>query len=197
MDNQALSFGLPLYFISDNGKQFADNPFKKLCEDLRVKKVLSSVAYPQTNGQVERANGSIVEGIKAYRTTQKELPFRLTYSTEAVIPAEVRMPTVRVQEQPNNDRELLLNLDLIEERREMVAIRELKYKRQMENCYNKRVKEVTFKEGEYVMRNNIASRVETYGKLGSRWEGPYIVVEATDKGAYKLWNGIHFKKCYM
>ncbi|KAK1433246.1 hypothetical protein QVD17_10155 [Tagetes erecta] len=57
-------FGLPLYIVSDNGKQFAENLFKKWCEELHIKQVFASVAHPQANGQVERINRSIMEGIK-------------------------------------------------------------------------------------------------------------------------------------
>ncbi|XP_076899610.1 uncharacterized protein LOC143553508 [Bidens hawaiensis] len=173
---------------------------------------------------------SIVEGIKvqlgkqgsawvdelphalwAYIATQtsgqRESPFGLTYGCEAVIPAEIGMPLKRIQDHDENDKELRLNLDLDEERREMAAIRKLNYKREMEKYYNKRVKKIKFKEGEYVMRNNETSHMEPRGKLCSRWEGLFIVVEATKKWAYKLkrldgtmilgtWNGIHLEKCY-
>ncbi|GKD73042.1 reverse transcriptase domain-containing protein, partial [Tanacetum coccineum] len=35
---KARQFGLPREIISDNGKQFKDNPFKNLCEKLNIKK---------------------------------------------------------------------------------------------------------------------------------------------------------------
>uniref|UniRef100_A0A251SMQ5 Putative reverse transcriptase domain-containing protein n=1 Tax=Helianthus annuus TaxID=4232 RepID=A0A251SMQ5_HELAN len=57
-------FGLPLYIISDNAKQFAENPFKRWCENLKINQVFSSVAHPQGNGQVEQINRRIVDGIK-------------------------------------------------------------------------------------------------------------------------------------
>ncbi|KAK1426837.1 hypothetical protein QVD17_15517 [Tagetes erecta] len=190
-------FGLPLYVVSDNGRQFADNPFKKWCEDLHIRQVFASVAHPQANGQVERANRSIVEGIKvrlsasgfvwadelahvlwAHRTMPKtstgETPFSLTYGTEAVIPVEIGMPTRRMLNEGDNEQALKENLDLLEERREVAAIREAKYKKQIERYYNKRVVKQTFKEGEYVFRCNEASRVQSTGKLGPRWEGPSL-----------------------
>ncbi|GJX07062.1 reverse transcriptase domain-containing protein [Tanacetum coccineum] len=51
--------------VSDNGKQFRDNPFKDWCEKLCIRQCFASVKHPQTNGLVERANRSLGEGIKA------------------------------------------------------------------------------------------------------------------------------------
>nr|GEX27167.1 reverse transcriptase domain-containing protein [Tanacetum cinerariifolium] len=45
---------------------------------------------------------------------------------------------------------------------------------------------MSFKVGEYVYRKNEASRVENLGKLGPKWEGPYLIVEAYQNGSYKL-----------
>nr|GEX05400.1 reverse transcriptase domain-containing protein [Tanacetum cinerariifolium] len=103
------------------------------------------VKHPQSNGLVERANRSLGEGIKArlgegnknwvkelpyvlwaHRTMVKsshgDTPFSLTCGTEAVIPAEIGMLTYRTT--ANNDKELRLNLDLLEERRKLAAINE-------------------------------------------------------------------------
>lgn len=57
-------FGLPGIIVSNNRKQFADNPFKVWCSELRIQHKFTSVAYPQANGQVERAYRSLLDGIK-------------------------------------------------------------------------------------------------------------------------------------
>ncbi|GJR53776.1 reverse transcriptase domain-containing protein [Tanacetum coccineum] len=64
-DNIVCRFGLPGEIISDNGKQFRDDPFKDWCEKLCINQHFASVKHPQTNGLVERANRSLGEGIKA------------------------------------------------------------------------------------------------------------------------------------
>ncbi|GJR37271.1 reverse transcriptase domain-containing protein [Tanacetum coccineum] len=64
-DNIVCRFGLPGEIISDNGKQFRDNPFKDWCEKLCIRQCFASVKHPQANGLVERANRSLGEGIKA------------------------------------------------------------------------------------------------------------------------------------
>ncbi|GJT41286.1 reverse transcriptase domain-containing protein [Tanacetum coccineum] len=101
-DNTVCRFGLPGEIVSDNGKQFSDNPFKDWCEKLNITQRFVLVKHPQSNGLVERANRSLSKEIKA----------RL----EAVIPAEIGMPTYRttVVEVVHNDEELQLNLDLLD-----------------------------------------------------------------------------------
>ncbi|GKC66597.1 hypothetical protein Tco_1099195 [Tanacetum coccineum] len=125
------------------------------------------------------------------KTSNGETPFSLTYGSEAVIPAEIGMPTYRTIQwnEAQNEEEMRLNLDLIQERRETTAIREAKYKKKVEQYYNKRVHPVLFKVGDFVYRRNEASRVENQGKLGPNWEGPYRVVEAYENGSYKLGGG--------
>ncbi|GJW39725.1 reverse transcriptase domain-containing protein [Tanacetum coccineum] len=123
-------FGIPGEIMSDNGKQFRDYPFKDWCEKLCIRQHFSSVKHPQTNGLIERANRSLREGIKA---SNGDTPFSLTYETEAVILAEIGMPTLRTAEVDlvQNNEALEINLDLLEERREEATICEAKSKAKM------------------------------------------------------------------
>ncbi|GJW14237.1 reverse transcriptase domain-containing protein, partial [Tanacetum coccineum] len=197
--------------ISDNGKQFSDNPFKDWCNKLNITQRFASVKHPQSNGLVERANWSLGEGIKArlgernknwieelphvlwaYRmmikSSHDDTPFSLTYGTKAVIPAEIRMPTYRtaVVDTVHNDDELRLNLDLLEEKRERAAICKAKAKMKMAKYYNARVRGVAFRPRDFVYRSNDASHAAAGGKLGPKWEGPYEVTETLGDGTYKL-----------
>ncbi|GJY54859.1 reverse transcriptase domain-containing protein [Tanacetum coccineum] len=58
-------FGLSREIISENGKQFRDNPFKDWCEKLNIRMCFASVKHSQANGFVERTNRSLGEGMKA------------------------------------------------------------------------------------------------------------------------------------
>nr|GEX60426.1 reverse transcriptase domain-containing protein [Tanacetum cinerariifolium] len=106
----------------------------------------------------------------------------------AVIPAEIGMPTYRTTavDVVNNDEELRLNLDLLEERRELAVMSEAMSKSKMMKYYNFRVRGVAFKPGDFVYRSNDASHAVAGGKLGPKWEGPYEVTDALENGAYKL-----------
>ncbi|GKA15041.1 reverse transcriptase domain-containing protein [Tanacetum coccineum] len=150
----------------------------------------------------------------AHRTMIKssngDTTFSLTYGTEAVIPAEIGMPTLRTEKVDliQNNEALEINLDLLEERREQATIREARSKAKMERYYNSKVRSTSFKPGDLVYRNNHASHAEDTGKLGPKWEGPYEVTEALGNSAYKLrdrdgkqllrtWNISNLKKCYV
>ncbi|GKE98758.1 reverse transcriptase domain-containing protein, partial [Tanacetum coccineum] len=206
---------------------------KDWCEKLNIRQRFASVKHPQTNGHVERANRSLREGIKSrlgkknkkwveevphvlwahrimVKTSNGDTPFSLTYGTEAVLPVEIGMPLLRCTEvnQAENDKCILLNMDILEERREKAAVREARTKAKMERYYNAKVRSTSFRPGDFVYRNNEASYAKESRKLGPKWEGPYEVIEALGKGAYKLrngsgdillrtWNVQDLKKCYL
>ncbi|XP_071715116.1 uncharacterized protein [Rutidosis leptorrhynchoides] len=130
-------FRIPQEIVSDNGKQFAEG-----------------------NGQVEVTNRDILKGLEkrlgkchqgwmeelplvlwAHRTTPKrsnrETPYSLVYSTEAVLPAEIQVLTNRTANLEENVENLRLNLDLMDERREAAPIQEAAYKKMIEKYYNK------------------------------------------------------------
>ncbi|XP_076921910.1 uncharacterized protein LOC143583505 [Bidens hawaiensis] len=137
--------------VSENETQFADSGLQEWLKELQV---FTSIAHPQANGQVERTNRTIKEGNKArlgtkwtgwvdelphvlwaFRTqknsSNSETPFSLTYGTEAMIPAEIGIPSTRVLLIDDNDYKLRMNIDLLEERRELASIRKHNYKRQL------------------------------------------------------------------
>ncbi|GKG34025.1 hypothetical protein Tco_0434184, partial [Tanacetum coccineum] len=120
------------------------------------------------------------------KSSNGDTPFSLTYRTKAVIPGGIGMPTLRTAEVDlvQNNEALEINLDLLKERREEAAIREAKSKAKIEKYYNSKVRNTSFKLGDLVYRNNDESRAEDTEKLGPKWEGPYEVAEALEKGAY-------------
>ena len=69
-------------------------------------------------------------------------PFRLTYGTEAVIPVEVGVTSIKreVFNEESNDDHLRINLDCLDEVRDKASSRMTKYQQKMAKYYNKRVK---------------------------------------------------------
>ena len=107
-------FGIPKVIITDNGRQFDNAKFKEFCALFHIGHKLTSVAHPQSNGEAEVTNRTILHGLKtrlndakgfwadelnsilwAYRTTPRvptgETPFSLSYGTEVVIPVETTL----------------------------------------------------------------------------------------------------------
>src|SRR6266540_1938507 len=116
-------FGVSNRIIMDNGTQFTGVEFKDWCEELSIKICYTSVAHPQSNGQVEHANGMVLQDVKSrvfdrlkpyagkwarelssvlwdLRTSPSratsESPFFLTYGSEAVLPNELKFGSPRV-----------------------------------------------------------------------------------------------------
>nr|XP_027082689.1 uncharacterized protein LOC113705025 [Coffea arabica] len=209
--NVVCRFGLPRVVISDNGRQFADNPFKAWCEELGIKQHFTSVGHPQANGQAENFNRTLLHGLKtrlhragsswmeelpsvlwSYRTTPRsatqETPFSLTYGSEAVVPAEFITPSPRMAAYAAevNEEERRVDLDLAEEKRDVTAAKVATYKNILASYYNARVKHLRFSPGDLVLRKNSVSRAEPLGKLNPKWEGPYRVVESSQNRYCKL-----------
>nr|GEV32758.1 hypothetical protein [Tanacetum cinerariifolium] len=182
-DNIVRRFGIPGEIISDNGKQFSYNPFKNcLGEGIKARLGEGNKNWVEELPHVLWAHRTMI------KSSHGDTPFSLTYGTEAVIPTEIGMPTYRTAtvDVVNNDEELRLNLDFLEERRELAAVCEARAKSKMMKYYNARVRGVAFKPDDFIYRSNDASHAIAGEKLGPKWEGPYEVTEALCNGAYKL-----------
>jgi transposase InsO family protein len=57
-------FGVLKRVLTDNGTQFKGAKFFRCCADFGIHHQPSSVAHPQTNGQVERTDGLLLQGMK-------------------------------------------------------------------------------------------------------------------------------------
>ncbi|CAN1281364.1 Retrovirus-related Pol polyprotein from transposon 412 [Linum perenne] len=229
LKNIITRFSLPLGFVCDHGTQFDCTAFLEFCEEFKIMVRSASVAYPQANGQAEAINKLILQGLKkrvdaakgkwvdelpnilwahrtSYKTATDETPYTLVYGTEAVLPVEVNLPSLRIQlfNQGGNDAGLHHNLDMIEERREDAAIRLLAEKEQLARRYNAHLRPHHLEEGDWVVRK-VFRPIPQQGKLNANWEGPYKVREVIGPSTFKLerptgepihktWNAMHLRK---
>ena len=99
----------------------------------------------------------------AYRTTKRiltrETPFSLAYGTEAVIPIDISMLTLRVERvvPDQNDTLLRLMLDHSEERHQQVQIHIVTYQQQIQAAHYKKVKHREFQLRDLVLKRVIQS----------------------------------------
>lgn len=211
-DHIVTRYGVPNDIISDNGSQFTSEKFRKFCEGLKIRNRFSSVAHPQTNGQTERMNKTLGDGLRkrltekkgawpeelnnilwSYRTTPcrptGETPFSLVYGVEAVVPVEIGAPSDRVKyySEAENNINLRHHLDSLEERKDKAYVLMAAYKARIAKYHDKKVREVRLEEGDLVLRDAAASQSrEGKGKLGANWEGPYKVIQAVGPATYRL-----------
>jgi transposase InsO family protein len=117
-------FGVPNSIITDNGTQFTGKKFLDFCEDHHIRVDWAAVAHPMTNGQVEHANGMILQGLKPRiyndlnkfgKWWMKDLPsvvwglrmtpsramgfssFFLVYGAEAILPTDLEYGSPRTK----------------------------------------------------------------------------------------------------
>ena len=57
-------FGVPNSIITDNSTQFTNRKFIRFCNEQHIRIKWTAVAHPRTNGQVERVNDMLLQGLK-------------------------------------------------------------------------------------------------------------------------------------
>jgi hypothetical protein len=148
--------GVPHSIITDNGTNFPKGVFTEFCGQKGIRLYLASVAHPQSNEQVEKANGLILAGIKqrlveplehsagcwveelpsvlwSLRTTPNRsvgfTPFFLVYGAEDVLPTDIEFDAPRVvQYMQEQAKEAREDgVDLLEEAREQALARSALY----------------------------------------------------------------------
>ena len=206
-------FGVPNSIITDNGTQFTGVAFRNFCDSYGIRLDFASVAHPRSNGQVERSNGLIMQGIKpriferlkryagkwaaelpsvlwSLRTTPNRstgfTPFFMVFGAEAVLPTDIDhgAPRTRAYQEDQSEKSRQDDLDQLDEVREVALLRSRKYQQGLRRYHSRQVRSRAFEVGDLVLRR-VQSNVNQH-KLSSPWEGPYIVHEVIRPGAYRL-----------
>jgi hypothetical protein len=168
LDQVIHHFGIPNNIITDLETQFTRNTFWDFCDEQSIVVKYVSVAHPRANGQVERANGMILDALKKrmYRENNKapgqwikELPvvvwglrtqpsrntgvspYFMVYGAEVVLPADIEFWTPQV-ENYNEDQvteQRELEVNSAEERRLDSCICTTKYLAVLRRYYNKNI----------------------------------------------------------
>ncbi|XP_060216560.1 uncharacterized protein LOC132644036 [Lycium barbarum] len=127
-----------------------------------------------------------------YRTTAKTstgaTPYLLGYSTEAVIPAEVEIPSHRIIQEAKLDdadwiRKRYEQLALIDEKRMIAVCHGQLYQQRMVRAFNKRVRTWVFQIRQLVLKFIFPNHEEYKGKFTPTWQGPYMVRKVLSGGA--------------
>ncbi|XP_039686891.1 uncharacterized protein [Medicago truncatula] len=163
-------YGIPNRIITDNGTNLNNKMMKELCDDFKIEHHNSSPYRPQMNGAT---------------------PFSLVYGTEAVLPVEVEIPSLRVlMEADLSEAEWVQNrydqLNLIEEKRMTALCHGQLYQKRMKQAFDKKVRPRKFKEGDLVLKKIFSFQPDSRGKWAPNYEGPYVVKRAFSGGAMTL-----------
>jgi transposase InsO family protein len=208
-------FGVPNSIITDNGTQFTGKKFLNFCEDHHIRVEWAAVAHPMTNGQVERANGMILQGLKPRiyndlnkfgKRWMKELPlvvwslrttpsrsmgfslFFLVYGAEAILPTDLEYgsPRTKAYVYQSNQTSREDSLDQLEEARDVVLLHSARYQQSLRCYHARRVRPRGFQVGHLVLRLRQDARGRH--KLTPPWEGSFNIANILKPGTYKLAN---------
>ncbi|XP_049405111.1 uncharacterized protein LOC125868530 [Solanum stenotomum] len=185
-NNIICRFGIPKSIIIDNGANLNSGLMHEICEKFKIIHRNSTSYQPQMNRAVEAANKNIKRilwkmtdnykhwheslsfSLLGYRTTIKTsigaTPYLLVYGTEAVLPMEVEIPSLRIiQEAELSDAKWTKN--------------------RMAKAFNKKVRLRQFEPGQLVLKRIFPHQDEAKGKFAPNWQGPYMVHRVLTGGA--------------
>ena len=139
------------------------------------------------------------DALWAYRNSPKSATcfshFSLVYGTEAVNPAEIMIPSLRVMQMQEKEKEEEVfaaerheDLEGLNEKKEKAQERSRRYRQKMTEAYGRMTKERVFTEGQLVLKVADYARRGMIGpsKFAPKWEGPFVIREAHQSGYYCL-----------
>ncbi|XP_060210602.1 uncharacterized protein LOC132637548 [Lycium barbarum] len=191
-NNLICRVGAPKSINTENGANLNSHLIKDICKQFKITHRNSTAYLQQMNGAVEAVNQNIkrilrkmIDNYKnwheqmpyvllGYRTTTRmstgATPYLFVYGTEAVIPAEVEIPSLRIiQEAELDDAEWVGNcyeqLAMIDEKRTVVICHGQLYRQRMSLAFNKRVKTRLFQIVQFVLKRVFPDQDEYKGKF--------------------------------
>ncbi|XP_059285116.1 uncharacterized protein LOC132038468 [Lycium ferocissimum] len=125
------------------------------------------------------------------QTSAGATPYLLVYGTEAVISAEVEIPSLRIIQEAELDnvewvRAGYEKLALIDEKRMVAVCHGQLYRQRMARDINKRVRTRLFQIGQMVLKRIFPHQDEYKGKFAPNWQGPFVVRKVLSGGAVVL-----------
>ena len=196
-------YGAPCELLSDRGSNFLSRVVTKFCTLFDIKPVHTTAYHPQTNGLVERMNGTIVKTIVkmidkaqdqwetflpaalfAYRSTpHAELgisPFEILLGWKARLPIDVAMG-VMDQQVAQGYQEHLDNLTTLRElARTHIEEVQASRNRNKDNAWP------MYKSGDQVWLYTPKVKEGDVKKLTIKWNGPFTIIECRPPTNYKL-----------
>ena len=196
------SYGAPKRIITDQGTNFMSDLLKAICELFDIIKLNTSPYHPQTDGLVERFNGTLLNMLSSYTNTNQsdwdihipsclfayrtavhpatgESPFFLMFGRDTYLPIDHLIITqvTHLQDDPNYK-------DVITEQitqawriaRQNILYSQESYK----DYYDKKAKDHTYKIGDRVLLYTVQAKKGKTNKLYRPYQGPYRIISITD-----------------
>jgi hypothetical protein len=203
-DNIVRYHGVPSSIVSDRDRKFISNFWKELWSCLGTKLNMSSAYHPETDGQTERANRTLEDGLRsyvsihqddwddylvcaeiAYNNSMNASTNQTPYFMNSGQHPNLALPTsIRTKTSSQSVTELLESMNTaIEHAKASLAEAQQRQK----HYADQHRREITFKVGDKVMLStqNLSS-LDKAPKLLPRYIGPYSVRKIISPVAYEL-----------
>jgi RNase H-like domain found in reverse transcriptase/Reverse transcriptase (RNA-dependent DNA polymerase)/Integrase zinc binding domain/Integrase core domain/Chromo (CHRromatin Organisation MOdifier) domain/Retroviral aspartyl protease len=202
-EHWVFAYGPPRHALTDNGTQFTAKFFLAVCRELGIAKVFTTAYHPQTNGQVERYNRTIVNALRGYVSERQNdwdeytsaltfgyncrihaslglAPFELVLSRPPP-PLSIEIPEKGTHDTPETAKFRFLwrirNLNLLARRR--LADSQARYKKNYDHHVREKNKNVQVGSWVYLRREVHTAGVNP--KLDAQVDGPFQVLESAGR----------------
>jgi hypothetical protein len=181
LDELVHRYGLPHRIITDVGSNFNNHQFWEYCGNRGIDVRYVSVAHPRANGQVERANGMVLDALKkrlhdaanskggkwikelpsvlwGLRTqpskTTRQSPYFQVYGSEAILTANIMWdsPAVEQYDEGISEDSRRVDIDGLEEAHCAALVQSARYLEGIRRYHYRNVKERSFNVGDLVLR---------------------------------------------
>ena len=187
-------FGVPECLLSDRGTNLLSTLMMDLCQILGITKLNTTAYHPQCDGAVERFNRTLKTMLRKHaakfgsqwdrflpgillntpHTSTGEKPSFLLFGVDCRTPTEAAyLPTTDV----SPTEELMLSLSSA---RELAASCIRKAQAKYKRSYDRRVREVAMRVGDWVLVRFPQDESGRWRKLSRPWHGPYRIVDKSD-----------------
>jgi len=204
MSRWVTQHGTPLSILSDQGGEFCSALFRECCKLMDSWKMRTTPFHPRCNGLTERLNQTIERMLSAFVAEHQEdwderLPFVMMAYRSAVQEStgvspytmlygdDMPVPLDWVFKNPRNApedkilyvKELRGKINSAYEHARKCLLSAIA--RQKRN-YDRGVRNITFRVGEFVMCHDKTKKIGRNPALGSKWRGPYVIIRKLNIG---------------
>ena len=191
--------GAPRVLLSDRGSNFLSSLFREVCFLMNTDKIFTSGYRPQTNGLLERFNGTLAQSLSmyvsshqkdwdehlssvlfAYRVSPSEVtgesPFYMLYGREPLLPMDTALLPPR-EMSPLVAEHIARVVEHVERVRRIAAENTQRAQQKMKELHDLQAVPPPFSLGDKVWIYTPKNRKGLSKKLAHNYHGPYRIVE--------------------